>query len=129
MNGRWFDVVMMKWWNAIRGGDVATAIAMQHECNRILEQAIIPLAYEGFNDTALTKATIDAAGVFKAGPPRRPTIAVPPERIKKLRDTLARDFGHPLAAPPGDIGAHDFLRGQLHFRRWQQPPAPGAIIT
>jgi 4-hydroxy-tetrahydrodipicolinate synthase len=96
-----FPAFMMKWWNAIRGGDVAGAIALQHECNHILEEAILPLAYEGFNDTALTKATIEAAGIFKAGPPRRPTIAVPPERIRKLRDTLSRSFGHFLQQGAG----------------------------
>jgi 4-hydroxy-tetrahydrodipicolinate synthase len=92
-----FPDFMMKWWRAIRDGDHAGAVAMQHECNRILQQAILPLYYEGFNDTALTKATVEASGMFKAGPPRRPTLAVPKERIARLRDTLEREFPHFLA--------------------------------
>ena len=92
-----FPDFMMKWWSAIRSGDHAGAISMQQECNRILQEAILPLYYEGFNDTALTKATVEASGMFKAGPPRHPTLAVPKERIAKLRDTLKRDFPHFLA--------------------------------
>jgi hypothetical protein len=71
---------------------------MQHECNRILQEAVLPLAAEGYNDTALTKATVDAAGFFKAGPPRRPSLAVPKERIEKLRETFERNFAPFLEA-------------------------------
>jgi dihydrodipicolinate synthase/N-acetylneuraminate lyase len=78
------------------GRDHAGAVAMQHECNRILQQAILPLYYEGFNDTALTKATLEASGMFKAGPPRWPTLAVPKER-SRLRGTLEREFPYILA--------------------------------
>jgi hypothetical protein len=45
----------MKWWRAIKGGDLPTAIAMQHQCSEILQEAIIPLAFEGFNDALVRK--------------------------------------------------------------------------
>ncbi|HEY3131081.1 MAG TPA: dihydrodipicolinate synthase family protein, partial [Acidobacteriota bacterium] len=59
-----FPGFMMKWWQAIRKGESSKSLAMQHECNRILQEAVLPLAAEGYNDTALTKATVDAAGFF-----------------------------------------------------------------
>jgi len=96
-----FPAFMMKWWRAIRGGDLATALSLQHDCNRILQDAILPLYHEGFNDTSLTKATVDAVGIFKAGPPRRPTRAVPPERIRRLRATLEKNFAHFLPQSAG----------------------------
>ncbi|MGH9158589.1 MAG: dihydrodipicolinate synthase family protein, partial [Vicinamibacteraceae bacterium] len=51
-----FPAFMIKWWEAIRTGHHTTALAMQDDCNRILKEAILPLAAEGFNETALTKA-------------------------------------------------------------------------
>ena len=92
-----FPSFMMKWWRAIKGGDLQAAIAMQHQCSEILQEAIIPLAFEGFNDTSLTKATVDAAGSFKAGTPRPPTEAVPAARIQKLRETFEEKFPQFLA--------------------------------
>ncbi len=97
-----FPAFMMKWWKAIREGDQQTALAMQHDCNRILQEAILPLANEGYNDTALTKATVEAAGFFAAGPPRRPSEAVPNARIQRLRQTLEEDFAQFMAVPTAD---------------------------
>jgi dihydrodipicolinate synthase/N-acetylneuraminate lyase len=89
-----FPAFMQRWWKAIRGGDVAQAMAYQHQSNEILQEAIIPLAGEGYNDTSLTKATVNAAGFFKAGPPRPPSEAAPAERIERLRATLEEKFAH-----------------------------------
>ncbi|MGH7575827.1 MAG: hypothetical protein ACREM1_11975, partial [Longimicrobiales bacterium] len=94
-----FPAFMMKWWEAIRTGDHAIALAMQDDCSRILKEAILPLASEGFNETALTKATVDAAGFLKAGPPRRPSAAVPRSRIAKLRRTFEEKFPQFLQRP------------------------------
>lgn len=93
-----FPDFMMKWWEAIRSGD-QRAFDMQQECNRVLREAVLPLANEGFNDTALTKAAVDAGGFFVAGPARRPSTSVPSARIEKLRRTLEESFPQFLREP------------------------------
>lgn len=77
-----------------REGNASKAVAMQKQCNEILQEAVLVLAREGYNDTSLTKATVDAAGFFQAGPPRPPSTAVPPQRIEKLRTTFEERFPH-----------------------------------
>jgi hydratase-aldolase len=93
-----FPHFMMKWWSAISGGDFAAALKMQHEVNVILQDAVLPLIVsEGFSEVAATKAVVDAAGFFKAGPCRKPFRAVPQERIKKLRALFEEKFPQFLA--------------------------------
>jgi len=88
-----FPAYMMRWWKAISEGEFTTALTMQHEINRLLQEAIVPMiAIEGFNEIAVTKAVVDAAGFLKAGPPRKPFSAVPEERIVRLRATLEQTF-------------------------------------
>ncbi len=89
-----FPDFMLKWWKAIREGNASKAVAMQKQCNEILQEAVLVLAREGYNDTSLTKATVDAAGFFQAGPPRPPSTAVPRQRIEKLRATFEERFPH-----------------------------------
>lgn len=88
-----FPHYMVRWWQAISGGDFSRALAMQHEVNALLQEAILPLILaEGYNEIAATKATVDAAGFLKAGPPRKPFRPVPPDRIQQLRVTLEEKF-------------------------------------
>ena len=89
-----FPAFMQRWWKAIREGDVAANLKHQHQCNQILREAIVPLFGEGLNDTSLTKATVNAAGFFKAGPPRPPSEAATQDRIDRLRGTFEEEFPH-----------------------------------
>jgi 4-hydroxy-tetrahydrodipicolinate synthase len=83
-----FPAYMMRWWGAIRGGDLPKALAMQHEVNDLLYGLIVPLIRQGYNEIAVTKAVVDAAGFLTAGPPRKPFRPVPPDRIGELRGQL-----------------------------------------
>lgn len=95
-----FPGYMMKWWSAIDGGDWPASLSMQHRVNQLLQEAVLPLiVQEGYNEIAVTKAVVDAAGFFKAGPPRKPFRPVPVERIGKLRMRIEQDFSDFLALP------------------------------
>ncbi len=88
-----FPAYMMRWWSCITGGNFVKALAMQHEVNSLLQEAIVPLiATEGYNEIAATKAVVDAAGFLKAGAPRKPFRPVPSDRIEKLRATFQQRF-------------------------------------
>jgi len=88
-----FPYFMKKWWRAISTGDFAVALKMQHEVNIILQEAVLPLIIaEGYSEVAATKAVVDAAGFFKAGPCRKPFRVAPPDRIKQLRTLLEDKF-------------------------------------
>ena len=88
-----FPSFMMRWWRAISNGDLASALEMQHEVNEILRDPILPLIVtEGYSEIAASKAIVDAAGFFTAGPPRKPFRAVPAERIKQLRGIFEEKF-------------------------------------
>ena len=93
-----FPGYMMRWWRSIGGGELSTALRMQHEVNTLLQDAILPLIVtEGFNEIAATKAVVDAAGFLRAGAPRKPFRSVPPERVRSLRATFENHFPHFLA--------------------------------
>lgn len=94
-----FPAYMMKWWRAISGGDLAASLRMQHEVNDILQDAILPMIIaEGYNEIAVTKSIVEAAGFFKAGSPRKPFRPVPAERTQQLRARLEEKFPQFLAS-------------------------------
>jgi len=95
-----FPGYMMRWWQTIRSGDLTTALAIQHDVNRLLQEAVLPLIrQEGYNEIAVTKAVVDAAGFLKAGAPRKPFRPVPRERVDQLRAAFSRDFSQFLEQP------------------------------
>jgi 4-hydroxy-tetrahydrodipicolinate synthase len=83
-----FPGSMMRWWKAISENDLRKAYAMQDEVNALLSDVVIPVIVEGYNEIAATKALVDAGGFFKAGPPRKPFMPVPSERITRLRSEI-----------------------------------------
>jgi len=94
-----FPGYMMKWWRAITSGDIKTSLQMQGEVNAILGDEIIPMIVaEGYNEIAVTKAIVEAAGNFKAGQPRKPFRPVPAERTQKLRAVFEEKFPQFLKA-------------------------------
>lgn len=94
-----FPEYMMKWWRAISGADVPTALAMQQEVNDILHDEIIPMIVtEGYNEIAVTKSIVEAAGFFKAGSPRKPFRPVPADRTNQLRAAFEAKFPQFLQA-------------------------------
>jgi 4-hydroxy-tetrahydrodipicolinate synthase len=87
-----FPGYMMRWWKAISENDLPKALSMQDEVNALLAEVIIPVIVEGYNEIAATKAIVDAAGFFRAGPPRKPFIPVPPNRINALRKEIKERY-------------------------------------
>lgn len=104
-----FPGYMMRWWEAIRSGSAGTALAMQHEVNALLQSLVLPLILvEGLSEISATKMVIDAAGELRAGPARKPFRSATPERIRKLRADIERQFPQFLDARPAEAAAaHD----------------------
>jgi dihydrodipicolinate synthase/N-acetylneuraminate lyase len=87
-----FPSYMMRWWKTISENDLPNALKMQDEVNGLLSDVVIPVIVEGYNEIAATKALVDAAGFFKAGPPRKPFLPVPQDRLNKLRNDIKEQY-------------------------------------
>jgi len=76
---------MMRWWKTISSGDIAESMRMQDEILDYLQKVILPPFLAGANDTAGTKAFVEALGHWHCGKARRPYFPVPQEAIEEIR--------------------------------------------
>lgn len=79
---------MMRWWKAISGGDLQTALKMQHEVNELLQEVVLPPFGRGASEVAGTKGFVEAMGHWACGKSRKPFFPVPQKDIDHMRQQV-----------------------------------------